>query len=330
MTLFTKLLVIVLLIAFMGQVKAGEALNVTFDNYDPDRPYVILIPGAGSNGGKLYVKSLTEILHLTGHEDYFEGYYKILDDIDVPFTLCPQTQDKDSRLLTTRAAECVTHIWNEMRKSRKLPRKNIFILGHSMGGNIARLVAADPLLGNYIDSVLTISTPNKGTAMADFVFEHYDKRWLNAFYKSVMELIGFTPGSKKYIKELTTQRKSNVPALYMAQDVRKHPRVKYYSISNSKKRNFTMPPLEVTRVLLKKQIEKLGLDNTKFGAANDGLIPAYAMVHGEHVGHVKADHFEGVCIGILEGTKGCKRMKKLLVPFLKNKVDELRMKLLTE
>ena len=50
----------------------------------------------------------------------------------------------------------------------EIKSRRIILLGHSVGGNIARLVARDILVGNFVHSVLTISTPHKGTILADF------------------------------------------------------------------------------------------------------------------------------------------------------------------
>lgn len=208
-------------------------------------------------------------------------------------------------------------------------RRNIILLGHSMGGNIARMVANDPRLAPFIHSVVTIATPHHGTPIADFIFDQYSKGWESEIYRTVIEGIGFTPVEKEYLAELRTERLPDSPNVYYAQDVRALPFINYYSLTNSMEHTL-MPPLEVTNLVLKDEIRKRGLDQTSYGVANDGLAPEYSMVYGKVIGSVQADHWETLCIGILKFTKGCEQTKQVLFPFLKSLNQEIVDNLLTK
>ncbi|MBI2520585.1 MAG: alpha/beta fold hydrolase [Bdellovibrio sp.] len=304
------------------------------DVYSPLKPYIVLIPGAGSNGGSIYVKNLTKQIKITGHGEYFGRYQEILNEIGLPSMLCPKTKDKDRRPLLTRALECVVAIQaaivqGTLQNRRPMIRRNIILLGHSMGGNIARMVANDPRLAPFIHSVVTIATPHHGTPIADFIFDQYSKGWESEIYRTVIEGIGFTPVEKEYLAELRTERLPDSPNVYYAQDVRALPFINYYSLTNSMEHTL-MPPLEVTNLVLKDEIRKRGLDQTSYGVANDGLAPEYSMVYGKVIGSVQADHWETLCIGILKFTKGCEQTKQVLFPFLKSLNQEIVDNLLTK
>lgn len=300
------------------------------DDYHPSKPYFVLIPGAGSNGGEIYIKNFSALLRLTGHGEYFAAYSEFLQQVKIRQMLCPRTKDLDSRLLQVRALECATAIGKniiegQLRNGRiGLPqiKKNIVLIGHSMGGNAARMVALNPAIKPFVHSVLTIATPHQGTPIADFVYEQYPNPHFRddaerAFYHAVIEIIGFTPDDKRYLEELTTERRSNTPNIYLAQDAAKGEGIQYYSFINSMDRTL-MVPLEVTNFYLKREMQERHLDQTSYGTRNDGIVPTYSMVHGKIIGDVVADHWETLCIGVLGITQGCRSTKKILFPFFQD------------
>lgn len=278
--------------------------------------HVVLIPGSGASNGVMNLGKITPIAHATGHKYYFKEYAKLLTEMKIPFSYCLLEEDEDSRKLVERAEECVENVLSTAQDNF-LQEKSILLLGHSMGGNIARLVAADERLSPYVHSVLSISTPHFGTILGDYVFEQYysGEDFETPFYRWIIDTLDFAPTRRNYIKELTVGRWMH-PSTYRPQDVEKAPGVNYYSISNYM-RGLPNSLFFMTWSILDNLIEERGLAGTHYGKLNDGIIPTYSMVFGEHLGTVQADHAEGLCLGTFKVTSGCYRMLNLLVPALR-------------
>ncbi len=278
--------------------------------------HVVLIPGSGASNGVMNLGKITGIAHATGHKYYFHEYARFLTRMKIPFSYCLLQEDEDSRTLVERASECVENV-DQTARDKNLGEKSILLLGHSMGGNIARLVASDKRMIPYVHSVLTISTPHVGTILADYVFEqYYDGDDIQSpFYRLIINTLDFAPTRRNYIKELTVGRPLS-ESTYKPQDVEQTEGILYYSISNYM-RGFPNSLFFMTWGILDDLIEGRGLANTPYGTLNDGIIPTYAMVFGEHLGAVQADHAEGLCLGTFKFTPGCYRMMNLLIPTLK-------------
>ena len=134
--------------------------------------HIVLIPGAAASNDVLVLGDVTTLAHRTGHKFYFKEYENILKGLKIPFTRCLLKNDQDSRTLIERSEECVENIYASV-KENKISEKKILIIGHSMGGNIARLVATHELVRPYIHSIMSISTPHQGTILADYAYEQY-------------------------------------------------------------------------------------------------------------------------------------------------------------
>lgn len=278
--------------------------------------HVVLIPGSGASNGVMNLGKVTGIAHATGHKYYFNEYARLLKQLKIPFSYCLLQEDEDSRTLVDRSSECIDNIHSTIQKNF-LGEKTILLIGHSMGGNIARLVANKPEISPYVHSVLTISTPHQGTILADYVFEQYysGEDFETPFYRFIIDTLDFAPTRRNYIKELTVGRPLS-PEIYLPQDISDNETVKYYSISNYM-RGLPNSLFFMTFQILEELIEARDLSHTPYSILNDGIIPTYSMIYREHLGTVQADHAEGLCIGTYKISPGCYRMKNLLVPTLK-------------
>lgn len=269
---------------------------------------VYFIPGAGSSGDQIYIQNFPNWLG----SNYFGKFQETLFEEGIDNAVCPETQDQDSRTVEERAEECVQVILRDRPQS-------VILVGHSMGGLVARVVAHDPRLGSVVKTVLTLSTPHLGTPIADVAIDSY-KNPFN-FYGWCANFAGFTPEHTRYLPELRTDRSKNELSTFSAQDTPDNPNVKYYSFSASFDFRAT-DPLEISHNLIWGELGRRGLDQTDFGAKNDGIVSEYSMVYGTYLGHIDASHFETACVDPFKDSDGCRATLKVLVPFLKSQLGQ--------
>lgn len=285
-----------------------------------DSRLVVFIPGAGSSGPKMGSRLLGALMGAIGKDEYFRHWQKSLNTYRIPNLVCPETEDGDTRGLFERAEECVRQIKesNYCNKDRK-----VVLFGHSMGGIIARILASDERISHCIYSVTTLSTPHRGTEIADFTMEQFknDQSKKNQSTKEqqvesplrwVIKLLDFSPEKKHYIKQLQRRREGRNPTLFQAQDVLDNPEVDYYSYSTSFEKT-ALAPLILTRKIIASEIRK---SDPRMDPSNDGIVPLYSQAYGKFLGHFETTHWEAVCPDPLTWTKGCKMATPQIIDHL--------------
>ena len=92
--------------------------------------------------------------------------------------------------------------------------------------------------------------------------------------------------------------------------------IEYYSISTAI--GFPYGDLfHLTWSLINQNLEKANETNSRWGTMNDGVIPTASMIYGKHLGHVRGNHAEGLCLGVFRLTRGCAQLKVQLRRYLK-------------
>ena len=173
--------------------------------------------------------------------------------------------------------------------------RDIVIMGHSMGGLIARELAQDPRVSSCMKSVVEVSSPNQGATIADFAIEHATAEDTGFdFYQGLVNVIGFTPDHKRTSRnfERIARRipRRNKPRSFDAQDLADNPAVQYFSISSSYSKNplEILEPISVMRGITSDELTQLKLDQTSYGTLNDGIVPEYSQIHGTYLGHLES------------------------------------------
>ena len=190
--------------------------------------------------------------------------------------------------INQRARDCRRYLSFLLLKN---PSNRFHLFGHSMGGLVARKMIESYPLSLFIKTVTTISTPHRGSFLANFVIDKLDK---NESMGKFLKLVEITPEKKKYIKQLMTINGENVYA-----NALKNPRkIPVYSISNFKK-NYYNTALAVTQSLIPE--------------TNDGVIETSSMKFGIHLGQIKADHMETICLMYTKKSSGCKSSLKVIL-----------------
>ena len=185
----------------------------------------------------------------------------------------------------------------------------VILICHSQGGLDCRYVASK--MGDRVHSVTTISTPHRGTPVADIAVGDLPGP-LQSAVTAIMNAIGFvlTGGSgdmnaKAALNTLTLAGTTAFTARHPDD-----PRVQYYSIagrSNSAKGDYSCqsstsapfvsrwdtyvdpinPLLSLTGTILS--------NNVSPPPANDGLVPIGSARWGTFLGCIPADHLDEVC-----------------------------------
>ncbi|MBT7608275.1 MAG: hypothetical protein HN576_00870 [Bacteriovoracaceae bacterium] len=284
-----------------------------------DRPDVVLfVPGAGSSGSQMGGIGVGEILGWIRKNHFFKFYTKKLDEENIKSFICPKAKDKDRRTLSERKEECVTQILESTycKKENNHQKRTIAIFGHSMGGLIGRLVAKDHRVSPCIHSVTTLSTPHKGTAIADFVIRSSNEgTWLN-IYNWVIYALDFNPKNKRYLKELVMNR-NNIRGgsqQFLAQDISMNKDVYYYSFSSSFQETMILPLYKTQEIISNEMKEIFGKD---YDTINDGIVPEKSQIYGEYLGHIESTHFEAVCPDMLTKSVGCRNGTPIIMKHFK-------------
>lgn len=168
------------------------------------------------------------------------------------------------------------------------------LIAFSSGGLDARVLATERDWADRIASLVTISTPHRGTAIADYVLRQPNT--LRTFAVGVMDFFGQSayemeaPHAEDALHELTP---AAVAARFPFTDVVQNVWCASFAGRAGKGTDIPMyPPLVVPNRIL-------------YGLAglNDGIVPTASMTWGEDLGVIDADHARQIGLKV-PGTRG--------------------------
>lgn len=167
--------------------------------------------------------------------------------------------------------------------------ERVHLVGFSSGGLDARILARDLGWAGRLASVVTVSTPHRGTALADYVVSRPER--LRAAAVGIMEFIGRAayesapPHALEALAELAPAAvaarfdDATLPGVWCA----------HYASRAGRGTDIPMyPPLVVTNRIL-----------YRLAGLNDGIVPTASMAWGEPLGVIDADHARqiGMAVG---------------------------------
>ena len=228
----------------------------------PTRYPVVLMHGFGAlanlmQGGVLHA----EAMHLRGHG--VAAYAPHVNPYDTVGVRARAWADRLAAVLAETGAERVN------------------LVGFSSGGLDARLLARDPAWAGRIASLATVSTPHRGTPLADYVLGRPDR--LRALAVGVMDAVGRAayelapPRTEAALAELAPAAVADrfpadetIPDAWCAS---------YASQAGKGTETAMYPPLVVPNRIL-----------YALAGLNDGIVPTASMGWGEPLGTLDADH----------------------------------------
>ncbi|WP_412068097.1 lipase family alpha/beta hydrolase [Rubrivirga sp. IMCC43871] len=165
--------------------------------------------------------------------------------------------------------------------------ERVNLVGFSTGGLDARQLARDGW-ADRIASLVTVSTPHRGSPLADFVLGRPE--WLRTWAVGVMEFVGRAayesapPHAEAALAELTERA---VEALFSPDETIPGMWCASWAAHAGKGTDIPMyPPLVVPNRILH------GL-----AGLNDGIVPTASMHWGERLGTLAADHARQIGLG---------------------------------
>jgi len=181
--------------------------------------------------------------------------------------------------ISVRAAmwkQRIEHILEESRAD------GLSLVAHSMGGLDARYLITKLGMHEHVHSLVTISTPHRGTPIADIVLDQPDlvRDWLAEIvdYLGSRALADSPSDALTAISELTPD--------YMATtfnpSVPDHPAVRYWSYAGQAGKG-TNVPLDPFFYVLNTMVHKRE-------GINDGYVPVDSAKWGTFLGTIDADH----------------------------------------
>jgi pimeloyl-ACP methyl ester carboxylesterase len=256
---------------------------------------ILLIPGAGARG---------EMLHL-GHIKWGKYFKELKHELRKHklevHTLKVARDGNDS--LDRRVQRVVEFIASQ---------QGSFILwGHSIGGLVARLALKREELQGRISAVVQMSAPNRGTEIADFVFDNDSRAGV---LNTITKIFGFPVQEKRYFKEMQTKRVSDI---LRASNMSK-PTPPIYSIVSYQRPEqmfVSLPALNFLDAIMR---PLLTVQSKQWGKLTDGVVPAYSQPWGECLYDVDLNH-AGI-IGKSFSMEEKRKFKKLV----RMTVDQLR------
>lgn len=163
------------------------------------------------------------------------------------------------------------------------------LVGFSTGGLDARLLARDPAWGDKIASLVTVSTPHRGSPLASYVLARPER--LRQLAVAVMDFVGRAayegapPHAEEALAELTPEGvldrfdpKETVPGAWCASYAARAGRG-------------TDVPIHPALVVPNRVLHGLA-------GVNDGIVPTESMGWGERLGVLDADHARQVGVKV--------------------------------
>jgi triacylglycerol lipase len=148
-------------------------------------------------------------------------------------------------------------------------REPVNLIAHSMGGLDARYLISHLAMANRVRSLTTISTPHRGTYLADWFLQTFDWRLP---LMATLQVLGYDLDGFRDCRPTVCQRFNELTP--------DDPRVQYFSYGAEVASHRVSPALRRGWSLL-----------SHWEGANDGMVSRQSASWGTYLGTLQADHF---------------------------------------
>jgi triacylglycerol lipase len=143
------------------------------------------------------------------------------------------------------------------------------LIAHSMGGLDCRYMIARLGMGDHVASLTAVSTPHRGSYLADWFLANYRQR---VPLLLALEALGFNVDGFKDCRPAICRR--------FNEETPDHVKVRYFSYGG-----------EVPQSRLSPFLRRAWNVLTPVEGANDGMVSLASAHWGEYLGSIRADHF---------------------------------------
>lgn len=271
--------------------------STTIDNFGPTKQanYVLLVPGAGSQGEELFL----------GHFKwgrYFDEFQQQLSRHSINSSVVPSDKYGNENI-QARARRISKEIRGLAKKGHK-----VLLIGHSMGGLASRVAMRDKSLWPFVSGLITISSPHRGTPIVDFLLSPNSSLEL---VRRIVAVLGYDEKHKDYLRELSEEMaaKWDYPVDHQAG----MPPVYSLLVSSSiYSKSRSVPPLVITSEIMQEifRHRKPSVPDAVWEFEEDGLVHLGSQMWGRCLGMVDHDH--GSVIGKTLGALAHVRFKLMV------------------
>lgn len=177
---------------------------------------------------------------------------------------------------------------------RETGAKRLNLIAHSMGGLDARYLISTLGMHDVIASLVTVSTPHRGSGVAEIVLEQPQRvrEWTADFlnWMGTVSLSDATADFLRSVSELTPE----FVCTEFNPHVENHPSVRYYSYAGRAGRGTDVPINPILRIQNSMLYAREG--------ENDGFVSPESAEWGEFLGTIDADHTQQIGLNFVGGS----------------------------
>jgi len=273
-------------------------------NYERPADIILLVPGTGTRG------TILTLGHFGNLGGYFEQIENLFYDNNIEFVTVP-ADPKGNSSVEERAMKLRKWI-----RRFGLEGRQVLLIGHSLGGLVARVAARDLTLRGFISGVVTMSSPNQGDYLIDWLKEDVAR---NKIIHNIATAAGFEVHKKKFLFQMAVDYAANYNLL-IDQSNLLPPIYSVVTYQTPKQLTSSFLPFAFTDKIMKQTMSEYNEPGGEWKGLTDGFVPAYTQVWGECIGMFNANH--ATSLGKTISRKTLKEVENSWIKLIQKLIDK--------